>query len=268
VARGVFAELAAGRGAYLDARTAIGAAFKERFPTVFASCVATGIDPARELIPIAPAVHYHMGGVATDAAGRTSLNGLWAAGEVAATGAHGANRLASNSLLEAVVYAARVADDISGATPARHRFLEPIFLEPIFLEPIFLEPGGRRSEGRGATDQATERELRQLMSRDVGVIRHASGLRGALLRVAGIERHGATPALRRMATAALLVTAAAWQRTESRGAHMRSDFPHPDPAQARRTFLTLDEARQIANNIAEDAERERVPFRFHPAPAI
>jgi L-aspartate oxidase len=262
VARGVFAELAAGRGAYLDGRTAIGAAFKERFPTVFASCLAAGIDPARELIPIAPAVHYHMGGVATDAAGRTSLDGLWAAGEVAATGAHGANRLASNSLLEAVVYAARVADDISGATPVRHRCLEPNFLEPIFLEPSGL------SAGRAATDPATERELRQLMSHEVGVIRHASGLRGALLRFTDIERRGAALALRRMATAALLVTAAAWQRTESRGAHMRSDFPHPDPAQARRTFLTLDDARQIANNIAEDTERERAPFRFDPEPAI
>ncbi len=122
VARGVFAEIAAGRGAFLDARAALGARFAEKFPTVYASCMAAGIDPANQPIPVAPAAHYHMGGIAVDARGRTSLNGLWAGGEVSSTGAHGANRLASNSLLEAVVYAARIAEDIDGSTipaPAR-----------------------------------------------------------------------------------------------------------------------------------------------------
>src|SRR6476660_1728994 len=112
VARGVFAEIAAGRGAFLDARAAIGAAFAERFPSVYASCMSAGIDPARDLIPVTPAEHYHMGGVAVDERGRTSLPGLWAAGEVASTGVHGANRLASNSLLEAVVFGARIAEDL------------------------------------------------------------------------------------------------------------------------------------------------------------
>src|SRR6202030_1690845 len=122
VARGVFAEIAAGRGAFLDARSALGARFAEKFPTVYASCLASGIDPATQPIPVAPAAHYHMGGIAVDAQGRTSLKGLWAGGEVSSTGAHGANRLASNSLLEAVVYAARIAEDIGGSTfagPAR-----------------------------------------------------------------------------------------------------------------------------------------------------
>src|SRR5229473_391051 len=103
-------------------RTAVGAHFAEKFPTVYASCVAAGIDPARQPIPVAPAAHYHMGGIAVDHHGRTSLKGLWAGGEVSSTGAHGANRLASNSLLEAVVYAARIAEDIGGGTiaaPAR-----------------------------------------------------------------------------------------------------------------------------------------------------
>src|SRR6202035_5274472 len=114
VARGVFAEIAAGRGAFLDAREALGAHFAEKFPTVHASCLAAGIDPAKQPIPVAPAAHYHMGGIAVDSHGRTSLKGLWAGGEVSCTGAHGANRLASNSLLEAVVYAARIAEDING----------------------------------------------------------------------------------------------------------------------------------------------------------
>src|SRR6266478_3373555 len=92
--------------------------FAEKFPTVYASCMSAGIDPAKQPIPVAPAAHYHMGGIAVDAHGRTSLRGLWAGGEVSSTGAHGANRLASNSLLEAVVYAARIAEDIDGSTIA------------------------------------------------------------------------------------------------------------------------------------------------------
>ena len=117
VARGVFAEIAAGRGAFLDATKAVGAAFPEKFPNVAAACLSAGIDPARQPIPVAPAEHYHMGGLWTDDHGRTSLPGLWAAGEVASTGLHGANRLASNSLLEAVVYGDRVARDIAAAPP-------------------------------------------------------------------------------------------------------------------------------------------------------
>src|SRR5258708_3721365 len=122
VARGVFAEIAAGHGAFLDAREALRARFAEKFPTVYASCMAAGIDPEKQPIPVAPAAHYHMGGIAVDVHGRTSLKGLWAGGEVSSTGAHGANRLASNSLLEAVVFAARIAEDIGGrriAAPAR-----------------------------------------------------------------------------------------------------------------------------------------------------
>ena len=85
---------------------------------MFAACRAAGIDPAREPIPVAPAAHYHMGGILTDARGRSTVDGLWACGEVASTGAHGANRLASNSLLEAVVFGARVANDIASALPS------------------------------------------------------------------------------------------------------------------------------------------------------
>ena len=113
VARGVFAEIATGRGAYLDCRTAIGAHFPEAFPTVYAFCRAAGIDPVTQPIPVAPAAHYHMGGIATDERARSTVPGLWAVGEVASTGLHGANRLASNSLLEAVVFGARAAADIA-----------------------------------------------------------------------------------------------------------------------------------------------------------
>ena len=99
VARGVFAEIKAGRGAYLDCRTEPGARLAEAFPTVYAFCKEAGLDPTHDLLPVAPAAHYHMGGVATDVNGRTSVAGLWAAGEVASTGLHGANRLASNFMV-------------------------------------------------------------------------------------------------------------------------------------------------------------------------
>ena len=109
VARGIFAEIKAGRGAFLDCRHAVHD-FEAEFPTVYGYCQASGIDPASEMIPIIPAAHYFMGGIWTDINGRSSLPGFWACGECTSTGAHGANRLASNSLLEAVVFSARIAD--------------------------------------------------------------------------------------------------------------------------------------------------------------
>ena len=108
VARAVYREVMSGRGAFLDCRP-LGKTLVEHFPTVVAAARAAGIDPSREPIPVAPAAHYHMGGILTDASGRSTIDGLWACGEVASTGAHGANRLASNSLLEAVVFGARAA---------------------------------------------------------------------------------------------------------------------------------------------------------------
>src|SRR3954471_20262604 len=115
VARAIFAVLARPGGrVFLDARGALGARFPERFPGVAALCRSAGIDPAREPIPVCPAAHYHMGGIRVDEHGRTSVTGLWACGEVAATGLHGANRLASNSLVEALAFARWTADDLTG----------------------------------------------------------------------------------------------------------------------------------------------------------
>jgi L-aspartate oxidase len=244
VARGVFAELQDGRGAFLDARKAIGASFAQRFPGVTEYCRSAGIDPARDLIPVAPAAHYHMGGVWTDACGRTSLDGLWAAGEVASTGAHGANRLASNSLLEAAVYAARIADDIAGLPPSVGGHSSVLASHVDSKSPV--------------GDTPAELKLRQLMSRHVGVIRNAEGMRRALAEIAAIEQAARTPGLHNMATAALIITAAALEREESRGGHFRADFPKTDPEQAKRTFLTLDDARKIADSIRTPA-RELLP---------
>jgi L-aspartate oxidase len=239
VARGVFAEILAGRGAYLDACTALGARFAKEFPTVYASCLEGGIDPAREPIPIAPAAHYHMGGIAVDAHGRSSLNGLWAGGEVSSTGAHGANRLASNSLLEAIVYAARIADDILGQwlpSPAAPE-----------------QPAPRNC----AFPALAAKNLRAMMSSHVGVIRDGEQLADAVRSFAAIERNTGNIALRNMATTALLVAASAFVRRESRGAHFRADHPHEKTALAHRTITSLAAAREVANVLSEP-EHERI----------
>jgi L-aspartate oxidase len=245
VARGVFAEIAAGHGAFLDAREALGAHFAEKFPTVHASCMAAGIDPAKQPIPVAPAAHYHMGGIAVDARGRTSLRGLWAGGEVSSTGAHGANRLASNSLLEAVVYAARIAEDIEGqALPAPARL-----------------PDGSMSLRNGAMPALSERSLRAMMASRVGVIRDREHLAEAVRSFAALERDAGNVALRNMAATALLVASSAWARRESRGAHYRIDYPAERPELKHRTMTTLAAAREIA------ASLDRAPLRS-PQPMI
>ncbi|TAK47163.1 MAG: L-aspartate oxidase [Xanthobacteraceae bacterium] len=241
VARGVFAEIASGRGAFLDAREAIGAHFAEAFPTVHASCMAAGIDPARQLIPVAPAAHYHMGGIAVDARGRASIDGLWAGGEVSSTGAHGANRLASNSLLEAVVFAARIAEDIDG-----HDFHPPAG-----------DIAGPMTAAARPLPATAEHELRQLMSAQVGVIRDGDALGEAIRTLATLETGAANISLRNMATAALIVAVAAWQRRESRGAHFRSDYPAENPALAHRSMFTLAGVRAAAASFTAAAPRGR-----------
>jgi L-aspartate oxidase len=207
--------------------------FSERFPTVFAACKAAGLDPDGQPVPIAPAAHYHMGGILVDAQGRATLDGLWAAGEVASTGAHGANRLASNSLLEAVVYAARIAEDIGGLLALPKTLAWPA--DSCEVPPPLADEG--IAEGK---------QLRETMSAHVGVIRDRAGLVHALGEILRIEAAAKRPSVRDMCTTALLVTAAALERTESRGGHFRSDFPAPDPAQAHRTYISIGEARRIA----------------------
>lgn len=228
VARGVFAEVQSGRGAFLDCRAVIGKAFPERFPTVYASCVSAGIDPVTQPIPVIPAEHYHMGGVWTDERGKTSLDGLYAAGEVASTGVHGANRLASNSLLEATVFGARIAQDLHGA----HL---PLARE----ETVDAAPSA-------SDDSDLVTTLRRTMSDKVGVIRDGAGLGEALDTITSIAARAGAAATRNMANAALLIAASAAARHESRGGHYRTDFPHPDPRLAHRSAITLDEARAIA----------------------
>jgi L-aspartate oxidase len=205
VARGVFEEIAAERGAYLDTRHAVGSQFRERFPTVYATCLSAGIDPETTPIPVAPAAHYHMGGVETDAGGQTSVKGLWACGEVACTGLHGANRLASNSLLEAIVFGHRIAEalktgNIVAASPPSQTTTQPLPDESSLIT-----------------------ASRTIMNRHVGVIRDATGLQTAISELENLQQKAVSPFTRSRVEACLLITRAALARPSSIGAHYRAD---------------------------------------------
>lgn len=212
VARAIHSERAAGRGAFLDAREAVGHDFPEHFPTVFNACRLAGIDPRVDLMPVSTAAHYHMGGIVSDFWGRSTLDGLSVCGECASTGAHGANRLASNSLLEAVVFAERISRrlrDASLDTPTASRGA------------VYSELPYDKLQG-----------LRERMAAHCGVTRHAEGLSTLFSWLKQVEAdYGCTRAL----LAAQLIVAPALARTESRGGHYRSDYSQEDrPA---RTFI-------------------------------
>ncbi|RWB66022.1 L-aspartate oxidase [Mesorhizobium sp.] len=221
VARAIANQLAAGQSVYLDARRCLGQKFAKRFPGIDAACKQAGIDPAVEPIPVRPAAHYHMGGVAVDAEGRSSVSGLWACGEVARTGLHGANRLASNSLAEAVTTAAWVAASVAGTSAG--------WQWPRLPATVSVRPDPS--------------PVRQLVSNALGIFRNGKALREAittLLPIAVGETAAADPAL-----VALLIAIAAFRREESRGSHYRSDFPGRDAA-ALPSRLTLCEAFESA----------------------
>tara|TARA_R110002110_G_scaffold108460_2_gene270838 strand:+ start:749 stop:2320 length:1572 start_codon:yes stop_codon:yes gene_type:complete len=235
VARAVYAQTQAGLQPALDTRTAIGVRILTDFPAVAQACRLTGLDPVTQPIPVAAAAHYHMGGVATDMTGQSSLAGLWACGEVASTGLHGANRLASNGLLEALVYGRRSALAIDAALSIRRD-------APRVTLPDLPEAKG--------PDPDLVAQLRQTMTDGVGVIRDAQGLFDALAQIARIE--AAQPecdALHNMTATATLIAAAALMRRESRGAHFRSDYPETAGATSARARLTLTDALTIRNTI-------------------
>ena len=218
VARAIFAEIEAGRQPYLDCRKAIGAHFDHEFPTVFDSCMEAGIDPRTALIPIAPAVHYHMGGIATDSHGQSSLESLLAVGECSAVGVHGANRLASNSLLEATVFGGRAADYINGRDWAERR------------------AGTIRSQPWLSMGPEVSQSLRNAMTKYCGVRRNAEKLNQLIEHIdALIEQVGrANPLI-----ASKMIATSALAREESRGGHYRDDFPKTNH-KAVSSYITYD----------------------------
>lgn len=217
---------------WLDART-IGSRWPERFPTIFTSLQEHGIDPQQDLIPVAPAQHYHSGGVLTDLYGRTSVPGLFACGEVACTGVHGANRLASNSLLEGLVFAERIGAVLAGGLPERR--------------PIVAS-----SKPTGLVSDSARAAIQRNQSRHVGVLRSGAGLKVAqeILTEIASETKGAdacteTWEATNLHTLAVALSEAALIRTESRGSHLREDFPETSNDWLKRVVLRANSEGQL-----------------------
>jgi L-aspartate oxidase len=238
VARAVFQQITETGVAGLDLRpSGLAHALETRFPTVYGSCVKAGIDPTESILPIAPAMHFHMGGIRTNLTGRTSLPGLWACGEVASTGVHGANRLASNSLLEAIVFGAKIAEDVNHIVPPSGS-----------PRPA---PAVTHIDGSSKVLAPMTARLRTLMTRHVGVLRSRDGLISTLRHLRQFEQaaQGLAP-FANMLLAAQFITMAALKREESRGGHYRLDFPMTD-ATPSHTLMTMPQLKDAYDTLPE-----------------
>jgi L-aspartate oxidase len=242
VARAIVHELEVSRMkdpvVYLDLTHLDEAHVKARFPRIHATCLNFNIDIATDLIPIRPAAHYSMGGVRTDLDAKTSVAGLYAAGEVASTGVHGANRLASNSLLEGLVFGARAGKKMR---------------DELRKTPSKVSSSPRTAYSNGPVDAAYEevvREIQDLMWKDVGIVRTAQGMKHGIDQLTQLAPRVATPHTRRaweaqnLRTVGLLVARSALARQESRGAHYRTDYPaHDDAKFLKHTLVKGDNVR-------------------------
>jgi L-aspartate oxidase len=218
---------------YLDMTAKPREFLEKRFPRIFATCSGYGLDLASDLAPVSPAAHFMMGGVKTDTWGRTSVPGLYAAGETAATGVHGANRLASNSLLEGLVFGARAGDAMMKDAPGSKKNASHL---PGNLAPKTWNNAEAKSASAKAKPAASEalRTLRELMWKNVGILRGGKELKAALetlrtMQVPQSPKNGrADHELKNLHALGSLIARSALAREESRGSHYRSDFPYRD----------------------------------------
>ncbi|SFI95605.1 L-aspartate oxidase [Thermoflavimicrobium dichotomicum] len=211
VSRAIYSEMQEGRRVYLDA-TCLGSRFAKRFPKIYRECLARDIDPAKDWIPVTPAAHFIMGGIRTDLDGQTTIPRLFACGEVACTGVHGANRLASNSLLEGTVFAQRVAQKLASLAP------QSLEMEKVDHPPLFIDK---------QKEFVLKRRIQEIMWNYAGIIRTSSGLLKGLKQLEQLKEEipvGLFECHNMLVTAQIIIRSALW-RQESRGGHYRYDYP-------------------------------------------
>jgi len=220
---------------YLDMTAKSKEFLEKRFPRIYATCESYGLDLATDVAPVCPAAHYMMGGVKTDLWGRTSVPGLYAAGETAATGVHGANRLASNSLLEGLVFGARsgqaMMEDapVAGSSPKKTSSA----ILPGKRAPQPDAPDGEKHPNRAHPESPLRAQIRDIMWRHVGILRDGKELKAALVQLESLQIPNAAATreeneLKNLHELAKVITRSAIAREESRGSHYRGDFPYRD----------------------------------------
>ncbi len=218
VSRSIVAEMrrTGSRTVFLDMTALDGEYLRKRFPNIYETCLAFGLDIGRDLLPVSPASHYFMGGIRTDLWGRSTVPGLYAAGEVSCTGVHGANRLASNSLLEGLVFGARageaaVADSLKSQVPGPK---------------LGIKEAGTRDLRLGThLSTAVRKRVKRVMWERVGILRDAASLQRAIAEFEQIQSANLSISSKNFVTLALLIAKAALWREESRGGHFRTDYP-------------------------------------------
>ena len=250
IAQNIFKQIEKGNSVFLDCRHNIISNFKERFPQVYSYCIKADIDPKKELIPIIPVAHYHIGGVKTDLKGKSSLEGLWSCGEVAATHIHGANRLASNSLLESLVFAKIVAQEINN---------QPLKIIKKPLSPSFIKTYKEKTKNKFRAKKYIW-QLRSSMMRNLGIVRNQNSILRGLSDIIKIEREsrGLSAKLNDMILVCKFIIIGAYKRMESRGCHLRSDFLETKPE-----FLNhIDQTQSsLEKNIQEILENQKINLK-------
>ncbi|MUG08545.1 L-aspartate oxidase [Commensalibacter melissae] len=229
VARAIYHQTIQGKKVYLDARKALGKDFETRFPTIAQLCRQVGIDPSMDLIPVKPVEHFHMGGIMTNLNGETTVKGLWAVGEVASTGLHGANRLASNSLLEATVMAMRAAKAILDSYPS-------------------IQSNDNEIDETGIVISDRLPFVKKIMQKDLNIIRDEDTLRSAIRQFLTLVNEHDDKYVLNPEQIALMIAVSAFLRKESRGAHYRQDYP-VTLEKANRSFISFDQAYQYAKTL-------------------
>ena len=251
VAQNLFKQIEQGNSVFLDCRK-VSSEFETKYPQVASYCQAAGLNPKKDLLPILPVAHYHIGGVKTDLEGKTSIEGLWCCGEVAATGIHGANRLASNSLLESMVFGRIVAKNINSLPIKRVNKINPDFIR------MHKEKTKNRIRAKKYIWQ-----LRSSMMRNIGIVRNHSSIIRGLHDILKIEREskGLSAKLNDMILVSKFIIIGAYLRKESRGCHLRSDYKNTEDnfiLHFDLKFSDLDSKIREILNLADNANHKQV----------